>query len=115
MSERTRKRRDFIQNITIALLCVSAVLLFAQTQIYSLGVSGGLLSFLSENELPTSSANTGQSAASLTAPVRVAAASNFGRYGSVTLTNGAGNVVTVTVQQGNAVRVYTVTVTGAAG
>ena len=86
MSERTRKRRDFIQNITIALLCVSAVLLFAQTQIYSLGVSGGLLSFLSENELPTSSANTGQSAASLTAPVRVAAASNFGRYGSVTLT-----------------------------
>lgn len=36
MSEHTRKHRDFIQNITIALLFVSAVLLFAQTQIYGL-------------------------------------------------------------------------------
>ena len=36
---------------------------------------------------------------------------NVRNGGSVTLTNGAGNVVTVTVRQGNAVRVYTVTIT----
>lgn len=35
--------------------------------------------------------------------------------GTVTLTNGAGNVFTVTVRQGNAVRVYTVTVTATVG
>ena len=49
MSEHTRKHRDFIQNITIALLFVSAVLLFAQTQIYGLGVHTG--SFLSGSDL----------------------------------------------------------------
>ena len=85
MSDHTRNRRDFIQNITIALLCVSAVLLFAQTQAYSLGVSGGLLSFLSGNDLPAASTDAGQAASTLTAPVRVAATSSFGRYGSVTL------------------------------
>ena len=40
---------------------------------------------------------------------------NVRNGGSVTLTNGAGNVVTVTVKQGNAVRVYTVTVTATIG
>ena len=85
MSEHTRKRRDFIQNITIAVLCVSAVLLFAQTQIYSLGVDGGLLSFLSGREPAANPTDAGQSAVSLTAPVRVAATSSLGRYGSVSL------------------------------
>ena len=55
MSDRARKRRDFIQNITIALLSVTAVLLFAQTQIYGLGLNSGLLSFLSGSDLPASS------------------------------------------------------------
>lgn len=86
MNERARKRRDFIQNITIALLCVTAVLLFAQTQIYGLGLNGGLLSFLSGNDLPASSSGTGQTSTALTAPVRVAAASSIGRFGSVTFT-----------------------------
>ena len=85
MSDRARKRRDFIQNITIALLSVTAVLLFAQTQIYGLGLNSGLLSFLSGSDLPASSSGTSQTGAALTAPVRVAAASSIGRFGSVTL------------------------------
>ena len=40
---------------------------------------------------------------------------NVRNGGTVTLTNGAGNVVTVTVTQGNAVRVYTVTITATIG
>ena len=86
MNDRARNRRDFIQNITIALLSVTAVLLFAQTQIYGLGFNGGLLSFLSGSELPANPAGPDQAGAALTAPVRVAASSSFGRYGSVTLT-----------------------------
>ena len=39
MNETKRSRRDFIQNITIAVLTVSAVLLFVQTQVYNLGAS----------------------------------------------------------------------------
>lgn len=40
---------------------------------------------------------------------------NVRNGGTVKLTNGAGNVVTVTVTQGNAVRVYTVTITATIG
>ena len=40
---------------------------------------------------------------------------NVRNGGTITLANGAGNVVTVTVTQGNAVRVYTVTVTATIG
>ena len=86
MNERVRKRRDFIQNITIAVLSVTAVLLFAQSQIYGLGFNGGLLTFLAGSELPASPADPDQTGAALTAPVRAAASSSFGRYGSVTLT-----------------------------
>ena len=68
MSEHTRKHRDFIQNITIALLFVSAVLLFAQTQIYGLGVHTG--SFLSGSDLSVDIAAPNQTEAALTAPVR---------------------------------------------
>lgn len=84
MSEHTRKHRDFIQNITIALLFVSAVLLFAQTQIYGLGVHTG--SFLSGSDLSVDIAAPNQTEAALTAPVRVVATSAFGRYGSMALT-----------------------------
>ena len=86
MNDPARKRRDFIQNITIALLSVTAVLLFAQSQIYGLGLSGGLLSTFSGGDLPAASQGAGQADAALTGPVRVAAASSLGRYGSVTLT-----------------------------
>ena len=40
---------------------------------------------------------------------------NLRNGGTATLTASASNTIAVTVQQGNAVRVYTVTVTGAAG
>jgi len=86
MSERARRRRDFLQNITIALLTVTAVLLFAQTQIYNLSGEEGLLAFLSGPELTGAPAAPIQSSAMPAAPVRVAAASSFGRFGSVTLT-----------------------------
>lgn len=80
MSEGRRKRLDFIQNLTIAVLSVTAVLLFAQTQIYNLGVD-----FLSEGN--TGGAAPSQSGFTLIAPVRVAVTGgSFGRYGSVTLT-----------------------------
>ena len=41
MEEKRRKRRDFIQNVSIALLSVTAVLLFAQTQLYLLDTHVG--------------------------------------------------------------------------
>ena len=88
MNEHARKRRDFIQNITIALLCVSAVLLFAKTQMYNLGVgSDGPLAFLSGRDLPAAAPPAAAKTA-LTGPVRAAVASAYGRYGSVTLTTG---------------------------
>ena len=84
MSEGTRKRRDFIQNITIVLLSLSAVFLFTQTQVNSLGI--GPLSFLADSNLPAGGMPAGQTGLSMAAPVRVADSSPFGRYGSVTLT-----------------------------
>ena len=88
MSEHTRNRRDFIQNITIAVLCVSAVLLFAQTQIYNLGVHTGFAAFLSGGDLTAGTPVSEQTDSLLTGPVRIAASSAFGRYGSVTLSTG---------------------------
>lgn len=87
MNERSRTRRDFIQNITIAVLTVSAVLLFAQTQIYNLGASSTLSRIFSGPEVQSSSAITTQKdAASPGAPVRIAVAGTYGRYGDVAMT-----------------------------
>ena len=41
MGEKKRRRRDLFQNISIVLLSLSAVFLFAQTQLYTLGVDAG--------------------------------------------------------------------------
>ena len=55
MTDKHRRRRDFIQNIVITVLAVSAVLLFAQTQIYSLGsVEGFRRLFLGDDQGATS-------------------------------------------------------------
>ena len=78
-----KKRRDFIQNIVIALLSVAAVFLFAQTQIYNLGAEAGYLRFLSAGSR-TSGAEHSQTSG-LAAPVRVAVTGPYGRYGNVTL------------------------------
>ena len=66
----------------------------------------------------SSTASAKIEATSAQAAAKVAIAfngANVRNGGTVTLTNGAGNVVTVTVQQGNAVRVYTVTITATIG
>lgn len=83
--QQKRDRKDFLQNIIIVLLSVSAVLLFAQTQIYNLGVSGGSSWFLSAAESQSSSGISDQDTL-LTAPVQVAVTGPYGRFGSVTLT-----------------------------
>lgn len=85
MSDKRRQRRDFIQNMVITVLTVSAVLLFAQ--LYSLGADSPLHRIL---------AGSGQADASaaltdgreLTAPVRLAVSGPYGRYGSITAVSG---------------------------
>lgn len=79
-----RKRRDFIQNIVIVVLTISAVALFAQSQLYNLESSNGGLGSL----LTTTSVSTSTGAAdlnSLSAPVRVAVTGAYGRYANVSL------------------------------
>ncbi len=88
MEKRKQSRRDLIQNVLISFLTVTAVLLFAQSQLYSLGISAGS-SYLSRF--------TGRSAAAeaalpssplMVAPVQVVVSSAYGRYGNVALTTG---------------------------
>lgn len=87
MTDKRRKRRDHIQNITIVLLSISAVLLFAQTQMYNLGssLSSGYWSFLTSPDSQTDQ-NTSSQDIPLSAPVQVAVTGPYGRFGSVTLT-----------------------------
>ena len=82
MEEQRRNRRNLVQNILITLLSLSAVALFAQTQLYSLNLSAG-------ETLPASGPSLSAApAAELTAPVRVAVTGDYGRYGSVALDTG---------------------------
>ena len=87
MNDKRRQRRDFLQNLAITVLAVSAVLLFAQTQLYSLGSETSLRRFLSGSAQANSSAVSRQDL-SMTAPVRVAVSGPYGRYGSITATTG---------------------------
>lgn len=86
MRQYLQKHRDFLQNTAIALLSVSAVFLFAQTQIYNLGVDAGgsYFRFLSASSPRPDSASTTQTAG-LAAPVRVAVTGAYGRYGNVSM------------------------------
>ncbi len=88
MGEKKRRRRDLFQNISIVLLSLSAVFLFAQTQLYTLGVDAGsdYLQYLTGKSVQTPPpAQTALT--SLSAPVRLAVTGVYGgRYGSVTLT-----------------------------
>jgi len=84
MTEKQKGPRKVIQNIAIALLSVSAVLLFAQTQLYSLGTSlfgGGTLSGLFESSSSSEAAAAPVSLADVAAPVQVAVTGHYGRYG----------------------------------
>ena len=88
MDERRRKRRDFLQNISIVLLTLSAVFLIAQTQLYTLGVNAGS-GYLRNLAGDAAQAPPSSQAAltSLSAPVRLAVTGVYGgRYGSVAAT-----------------------------
>lgn len=87
MTDKHRHRRDFIQNIVITVLAVSAVLLFAQTQIYSLGSGDGFRRlFLGDAQSGISASSVQEHA--LSAPVRLAVSGPYGRYGSITASIG---------------------------
>jgi len=75
------KYRNFIQNLAITLLSVSAVALFAQTQLYNLDLTG-------PGEQAAASQVVSAAPADFSAPVRVAVTGDFGRYGSVALSTG---------------------------
>lgn len=83
MNDKKRRRRDFIQNLSIALLAVSAVLLFAK--MYHLGGTAGDWQLLSSSSTQTSANSIGQTEL-LSAPVQAAVTGPYGRFGSVTLT-----------------------------
>ena len=81
MNDKRRHRRDLIQNLAITVLAVSAVLLFARTQLYSLPQEG-ILSVFSGNSQPANTAVTVENVP-LSVPVRIAVTGPYGRYGSI--------------------------------
>lgn len=81
-----RKRRDMLQNIAIALLSVTAVVLFTQTQLTFLGAGSGYFSQLSGSDAGEGVLSPGEEAAVPASPVRVAVTGSYGRYGSLCLT-----------------------------
>lgn len=81
MEEQRRNPRNFIQNIIIILLSLSAAALFAQTQLSSLDLTAGY-----DQSEPASGLTVSAAAADLAAPVRIAVTGDFGRYGSAALT-----------------------------
>ena len=87
MNEKSRSRRDFIQNISIAVLTVTAVLLFVQSQVYHLGASSRFSQLFSGPDIQSGTVIAPQQeTTALCAPVRIAVASTYGRYGDVAMT-----------------------------
>lgn len=86
MTAKSHPRRDFIQNITITLLTVSAVVLLAKSQFYSLGFSASSHYFSHFTGTPVAAEGTLRDQSPLIAPVRVAVTGTYGRYGNVSLT-----------------------------
>ncbi len=87
MDEKRRSRRDFLQNITIVLLSLSAAALMAQTQLYNLGAGAAGLSLrhlLGSGDTAAPGSAAAQTTG-LAAPVRVAVTGAYGRYGDVAL------------------------------
>ena len=83
MDERKRSRRDFLQNVIITLLSLSAVFLFTRTQIYNLGEQR-----YSELFSPTavqSDMTVSQQPTGLRTPLRLAVSGPYGRYAVITL------------------------------
>jgi hypothetical protein len=90
MEENRQERKNHIQNLVIALLAVSAVLLLARTQIaFRGGTAGsGYLSRLFSGETASETARQKAPAdlTDLAEPVRVAVTGTYGRYGALNLT-----------------------------
>ena len=86
MDEKRRKRTDFVQNMLITVLTVSAVVLFTQTQIYNLGLEN--LSQLLSASAAQKDGVVVEQTPGIVAPVRVAVTGTYGRYASVTMTTG---------------------------
>lgn len=84
MTAKKKGTKNTVQNLVITLLSVSAVLLFAQTQLYSLGYSlfdGGTLSSLFESGAASGAAAVPVSLADVAAPVQVVITGHYGRFG----------------------------------
>lgn len=82
------RHRDFIQNIAITLLAVSALFLFSRTQFFQLGAAS-VSNYWQRITAPASSATDDVILSdTLSAPVRAAITGEYGRYASVTLTTG---------------------------
>ena len=79
-----RRRRNLIQNIAIALLSLSAVLLFAQLQLYNLDTRED--SRYLDRLMGTLPADTPTELREFPAPVRVVLTDSYGRYGSLGFT-----------------------------
>lgn len=97
MDEKRRSRRDFLQNIAIVLLSLSAVLLMARTQLYTAGIhtGSGYLRYLAGDSGHASDSPQAALAA-LSAPVRLAVTGAYGgRYGNTALTSTDGEFVPV--------------------
>jgi hypothetical protein len=96
MNETPKSRRDFIQNITIAVLTVSAVLLFVQSQASTLGASSSFSKLFSGPDVQaTSTVVSQQEDVSLSIPLRVAVASSYGRYGDISVTTSDDNFLSL--------------------
>ena len=80
-----RSHKALLQNIAIALLSVSAVALFAQTQLSPLDSSQFSAFFASRS----SEVQAVQTLTDLSAPVHVAVTGTYGRYGDLTMTTGS--------------------------
>lgn len=79
-------RTDFFQNLAIVLLTLSAVLLFARSQFYNLGISAGshyLSRFTGSSSTITSPVSEQRRPISI--PVRVVVTGAYGRYGGFPL------------------------------
>lgn len=86
MNEAKHSRRDFWQNIAIVALSLSAVILFAQTQLYNLASTtiGQYLDQLLET--PAQAEHTASTQISaLSHPVHVAVTGVYGRFGDMTM------------------------------
>ena len=87
MENNRRNRLNFLQNISITLLTISAVVLFAQTQFYNMGKDlSEIMSLL--DPAPAGSSVTVSQTSVLTTPLRVTVSDTYGRYGNISITTG---------------------------